>query len=343
MFQALSAIGSLGAIPAGAACHALTGITPDLAYQGMIRLFCMTRGASNDLAHEAIRRMRGRRDLGMAEGVLGGFDARELADVTARLRNDGYYVFPRRLPEETVGALLRYSLEAEGKYVEGTERKGEELEARRARRFDRARPLGVRFEYGAATLLRARAIQRLLADRSILAVAQAYLGCDPILDLVAMWWHTAAWAEANSEAAQLFHFDMDRIKWLKFFFYLTDVDDRSGPHVFVPGSHRRGGIPWRLLRKGYSRLTDEEVLAHYGGGGVRRFTGPRGTVIAEDTRGLHKGAPVEEGDRLIFQLEFVDSLFGARCAGVRIQSPCEEVLRLGREMPSVFRLYRAAP
>ena len=37
--------------------------------------------------------------------------------------------------------------------------------------------------------------------------------------------------------AQLFHADFHDFKWLKLFVYLTDVTDRSGPHVMVRGSH----------------------------------------------------------------------------------------------------------
>jgi hypothetical protein len=40
-------------------------------------------------------------------------------------------------------------------------------------------------------------------------------------------------------------------------------------------------------------------------------TGPRGTILAEDTRGLHKGKPVAKGDRLVLEFEFSSSMFGA--------------------------------
>ena len=33
-------------------------------------------------------------------------------------------------------------------------------------------------------------------------------------------------------------------------------------------------------------------------------------MIVEDTRGLHKGKHVENGDRLVFQLQYTSSLFG---------------------------------
>jgi hypothetical protein len=37
---------------------------------------------------------------------------------------------------------------------------------------------------------------------------------------------------------------------------------------------------------------------------------PRGTLIAVDTSGLHKGKPVVAGHRLILQLEYTSALFG---------------------------------
>src|SRR6185503_13469174 len=112
-------------------------------------------------------------------------------------------------------------------------------------------------------------------------------------------------------AGQLYHFDMDRIKWLKFFIYLTDVEAANGPHCFVRGSHRTHGIPSSLLSKGYARIRDAEVFQYYARETEVRFVAPRGTVIAEDTRGLHKGMEVLSGDRLMLQLQLSNSLFGA--------------------------------
>ncbi len=41
------------------------------------------------------------------------------------------------------------------------------------------------------------------------------------------------------------------------------------------------------------------------------FTGEAGTIIAEDTIGLHKGKNVTKGRRLILQFEYALSMFGA--------------------------------
>jgi hypothetical protein len=37
------------------------------------------------------------------------------------------------------------------------------------------------------------------------------------------------------------------------------------------------------------RLTDEEVKAAFGDGAITTMVAPRGTILVEDTRGLHKG------------------------------------------------------
>jgi hypothetical protein len=128
---------------------------------------------------------------------------------------------------------------------------------------------------------------------------------------------------------------MDRIKWLKFFVYLTDVGPDNGPHSFVEGSHRSGEVPASLLQKGYSRLTDDEVGATFSSDRFVEFVAPRGTVIAEDTRGLHKGKHVTRGDRLIFQMQFSNSLFGgdyppSRIAEVNNEGLAEMINRFPR-------------
>jgi ectoine hydroxylase-related dioxygenase (phytanoyl-CoA dioxygenase family) len=176
-----------------------------------------------------------------------------------------------------------------------------------------------------------------MADWSILAVAQDYLRSSPILDIVAMWWHTAFSDRPDARAAQMFHFDMDRPRWLKFFVYLTDVTPESGPHCFIRGSHRTGAIPPDLLARGYARLDDDVVAAHFAPEDHIRFVGKKGTIIAEDTRGLHKGQHVERGDRLVFQLEFTNTLFGGAYARPRLRDPVvPELAERVRDYPRVY-------
>ena len=96
--------------------------------------------------------------------------------------------------------------------------------------FDPTDVRAVRYDLDEADVVRSLAAQRLLADESLLAVAQEYLEAAPVQDMVAMWWSTAAEEQPSSAAAQLYHFDLDRLRFLKVFVYLSDVDDSAGPH-----------------------------------------------------------------------------------------------------------------
>ena len=80
-----------------------------------------------------------------------------------------------------------------------------------------------------------------------------------------------------------------------------------------------------MLRKGYSRLTDREVYDHFGKSAEREFVGRRGTVIFEDTRGLHKGKHAESGDRLIFQMQYSNSKFGTYYPSTKIPDSNREL------------------
>lgn len=175
--------------------------------------------------------------------------------------------------------------------------------------YDRNNPLAVRYDYSPTTALLCPQIQRTLADQRILTIAQNYLKSEPIFDFVAMWWHAKS-KNPDKNAAQYFHFDMDRLRWIKFFFYVTDVGSENGPHVFIPKSHSDQGIPFNLRKRGYTRLADADVERYFPREDWKSFSGSAGTMIAEDTRGLHKGAHVEKGDRLLFQFQFTSSLYG---------------------------------
>lgn len=286
--------------------------TPWLSHQAMIWLFCVTRGRLNDFFSRAIAWIHPPYRFASMNGVLGDMsDERLRKKVAQDLRERGYHVFERRLPDDLCDRLLQYALTHECKLrpMDGMD-KGKTIRAV----YHREAPRAVRYEFEMEDVLRNPDVQRLLGDLSLAAVAQEYLGSRPIVDILGLWWHTRFSDVPDAEAAQFFHFDMDRFKWLKFFIYLTDVETDSGPHSFVAGSHRTGGISSRLLNKGYARLTDEEVKAEFAQQDIIEFVGRRGTILAEDTRGLHKGKHVAHGDRLVLQFQFSNSLFGTNLA-----------------------------
>lgn len=309
------------------------GRTPPAAYHSLIQLFCSNGGKSNDWLARCISLAHPPYRLEHQSGVLGNLDDQTLDRVVERLNEQGYYVFEQRLSDELSERLLNFALSQrctvrtkDGHRLDGS--------PKHVDRYNRENPEGVRYDFSAQDVIDNPDVQQLMADSSIIAVAQQYLRCKPIIDVMSMWWHTAYSKVPDKEAAQWWHFDMDRIKWLKFFIYLTDVGPDNGPHSFVAGSHRTGGISASLRLKGYTRLTDEEVEACYPKERFIEFTAPRGTIIAEDTRGLHKGKLVCQGDRLLLQLQFSNSLFG----GFYPPSRCSRVL--DRNLESMSARYR---
>jgi hypothetical protein len=299
----------------------------------MVQLFCDTHGASNDVMSSLVGLMYRSYAFADMRGVLGDFSTADVARIASDIRENGFHVFRRRLSDSLCDELLHYATTAPciRRATDGDERTDVNVE-----NYPRLNPDAVRYDFDVSHLINnSHVVQRLMADRSFLGVAQSYLQAQPIMDLVGMWWNATS-PQPDKLAAQFWHFDMDRIKWIKFFVYLTDVGPENGPHSFVTGSHRRGGIPIRLLQKGYARLTDEEVSSVYSKDRLVEFTAPRGTVIAEDTRGLHKGKHLTKDDRLILQLQYSNSLFGANYPR---QAVCRAVPELAAMISRYPRLY----
>ncbi|MEK8045026.1 phytanoyl-CoA dioxygenase family protein [Ideonella margarita] len=325
-------------LPWGLLRYRQTQRTPEAAYQAMVWLFCVSRGKFNDVASRLLARRRPKLPLSSRCGVLGDLDAGRSAPLVERLREDGYVVFPGALPAEACDRLMNFAQRTPA-LVRRMDHEAVSSVPRKAL-FDAAEPLAVRYDYDPADLLNHPDVQALLADGSLLEVVQEYLGCEPLADVLSMWWHTNYHTQPDAEAAQFFHFDMDRFKWLKIFIYLTDVGPENGPHAFVRGSHQTGAIPDHILRRGYVRLTDEEVAEHYPAKDVLAFSAPRGSIILEDTRGLHKGAHVTGAPRLILQLQFSNTLFGTNYPRARIgQVVAPELLAMLDRAPSIYRQY----
>ena len=317
----------------------MSGVTPAGSYLAMIRLFCASGGAVNDWLAKLIRVFSRKITLPAPTGSLGITGKHEVSLIVDEIEERGFHVFRNQLPLEICDRLLDFALITPALV---RPMKGAANESAQANKqiYDRSSPLAVRYDFEPETVLRCPDVQDLMSDSAILSVAQQYLGVTPKADVLSMWWHTSFSKIPDEEAAQFFHFDMDRIKWLKFFIYLTDVGPDNGPHCFIEGSHRTGGIPKTLLSKGYSRLRDEEVFQHYPVNRMQKFVAPRGTVIAEDTRGLHKGMEVLDGDRLMLQIQFSASLFGGYYPPARLQAPFTPNLsRMAEAHPSIYMNY----
>ena len=176
--------------------------------------------------------------------------------------------------------------------------------------FDPKNKISNIYKFSPNEIIKDKLVQDLVMDPVLINIAGEYLGTDPIFDFVAMWWSTDS-NNKTDDAAQDFHFDLDRPKWLKIFLYLTDVNEKNGPHCYIAKSHKAGNKPQNILKRGYVRVSDKELIKYYPKNNFKEIKGPAGTIIFGDTSCWHKGKPISKGERLILQLEYTSSLFGS--------------------------------
>ncbi|MEA2553947.1 MAG: hypothetical protein QOJ65_2123 [Fimbriimonadaceae bacterium] len=139
-------------------------------------------------------------------------------------------------------------------------------------------------------------VMRIANDPAILGMMGDCLGCKPTISSINFWWSMGG--RAKAEHAELFHRDVDDWRFFKLFIYLTDVDDGTGPHVFVKGSQNEDALlPIR-------RYEDDEVEKAFGKDRLMRITGPAGTAFLENTFGFHKGTLCKDKNRLAFQVQY---------------------------------------
>lgn len=280
--------------------------TPDFAYTAMKKLFVQTNGRSNNIISSLIRE-KGYDNISH-DGVLGIKDNLILKKIVSDIRINGFHIFENKLPPEIVGAIVAYAKKTPCKYrkIADGGAKNFKIEFSDEVLFDENHPVSPVYQFSQKDIVAFPELQKLIFDQSLLLVAQEYLHTKPVMDLIAMWWSAPFGGKGKSESAQMYHFDLDRIKFIKFFFYLTDVDSDTGPHCYVRGSHKK--LPPSLNKQG--RMTDDEVEAAFGKKNLLELCGKKGTIMAVDTRGLHKGKDLTKDKRLIFQIEFANSMFG---------------------------------
>ena len=151
--------------------------------------------------------------------------------------------------------------------------------------------------YDAGTTAAAPHMFEVMNHPTLIGAAGAMLGATPTLSYMAAWWSLPA-GDGQAQQAENFHRDVDDWRFVKFFSYLSDVDDRSGPHIYVPGSH----LVSRMTK--IRRYTDREVAEAFGADNQQHFTGPAGTAFLENTFGLHRGTPVQATPRLMIQATY---------------------------------------
>lgn len=143
---------------------------------------------------------------------------------------------------------------------------------------------------------------KLMTRPDIVALAQEYLGCLPVVAEMNIFWNKFTGEKFHTQNV---HRDYNDFKFLTVFIYLTDVDDDNGPHVYYPKTHNG------------EEVSEEPVV----------IKAKAGTAIFGDTYALHYGKPLEKGQRLLFW-----SRYSIHKSNNFYRDKCEEYL----QEPSVF-------
>jgi hypothetical protein len=148
-----------------------------------------------------------------------------------------------------------------------------------------------------------RALQR---DPVLEGIAARYLGVAPVPIATRLWWSFPSQGALDRELRQAaqdrLHPDINDWRSVKFFFYLTDVDEGAGAHVFVRRTHRRRRLRHQFaLFAGHTRAS---LVEAYGEGSFMTVCGQAGFGFVEDPFAFHTGTVVKHTRRLILQIEF---------------------------------------
>ena len=180
-----------------------------------------------------------------SKGLLGELNNDSVNDICQQIKNNGYYVFDSKLSSEKVTDLKNFAQNTPINYLMiDANNKAKFSEAKIT--YKESKNKSNRHQFTNISAFKGNQnINEIISDFNFLHIANNYLNTKPILDLVTMWWSNSLNRIENEKkemlknsAAQMFHFDMDRLKFLKFFIYLTDVDSNTGPHVYVKKSNK---------------------------------------------------------------------------------------------------------
>lgn len=141
-------------------------------------------------------------------------------------------------------------------------------------------------------------VKNIISNSTVLQIAKDYLGNEPVIQNVSIWWSFPK-PETMRSNIYSFHYDIDNLKFIKLFTYLTPVDENNGPHIIYPNTHKYK----TLLQKRFRSVPEDKVEVVFGKQKPVMMTGNKGTSFFEDTFSYHKGLnPISP--RLIFQVEY---------------------------------------
>ena len=288
--------------------------TPSISNKALINLYCLTNGSFNE---KLDLKLKSKKEISLLESSSSVFqtDINKTLDIFQTLNDEGYYILEERLSEDFINGILDIISYSECKSPDG-----------HTMIYDEKLVKNEIYRFNGNDIISNRNVQKLIIDPLFYNICSLYFNSNPIFDYAAMWILNGSFNNNSKEAAQFYHFDLDRTKWLKVFIYLEEVTIDNAPHYYIKGSHKINTKPKELLSRGYVRISDKDIQKHYDKNKFQSITGKKGTVIIGDTKCWHKGGFVNKGDRKILQLQFSSNLFGANLEKNFIKNPSHNLL-----------------
>jgi hypothetical protein len=138
----------------------------------------------------------------------------------------------------------------------------------------------------------------IISDNNLKNLAEGFFGGKVSIDYIGAWW---SFPTNSSDGTQFFHRDVDSLNFLKFFIYLTDVNEFNGPHIIVKSSQNDD-----IYLKKYANYPDATIINYSKkySRPIDTLEGHAGTNFLENTFCLHKGAAPQTNPRLLLQVIF---------------------------------------
>lgn len=131
----------------------------------------------------------------------------------------------------------------------------------------------------------------------LLATVKGYLGATPSIASVQAWWTFGENHDSKTDLSDdIYHRDVDDLKFIKLFVYLTDTGLSNGAHSFIKKSHLSRAFTAR------GAISDAQAKAQFSAVDFLTVTGNAGTAFLEDTWGIHRPLTATTGRRLIFSV-----------------------------------------
>lgn len=293
--------------------------TPSISNKALINLYCLTNGSFTENLN---LKLNTKKEVNLIESNSSLFqtDSKKISDILKTLTDDGYYILEDRLSNDFINGILDIISYSECKSPDG-----------HTMIYDEKKIKNEIYRYNVNDIISNENVQDLIVDPFLYNICSLYFNSNPIFDYASMWILNGSFNQNSKEAAQFYHFDLDRLKWLKVFVYLEDVSLTNAPHYYIKGSHKVNAKPIDLLKKGYTRISDDEMKNYYKKDDFKFIEGKKGTVIIGDTKCWHKGGFVKKGDRKILQLQFTDNLFGANVEKKKIKYSSKKIKLKNKE------------